>query len=238
MPWPTIGYLGHALVGDSWRGWKALLLAAAGEQLEDSERELFTKLTGREREPGDGVLTECFLCIGGRRGGKSRAMATFCAWLATCVDWQDILSIGERARCMLVAPSMDQAHVTMDYCKALFQDNELLHSLVENELQDELHLKRRIIFEVQAASAAHSRGKTAVAICLDESAFLKGGDAVNSDEDLVTALRPSLATTGGPLLLTSSPAGAEGLVYQLFKKHYADRKAMRVALSRKVRRLI
>src|SRR6266566_2838830 len=27
-------------------------------------------------------------------------------------------------------------------------------------------------------------------------------------------------TTGGPLLLTSSPAGAEGLVYQLYKRHF------------------
>jgi len=49
---------------------------------------------------------------------------------------------------------------------------------------------------------------------------LKSGDAVNSGEDVVTALRPSLATTGGPLLLTSSPAGAEGLVYTLYKRHY------------------
>ena len=111
----------------------------------------------------------------------------------------------------------------MDYCRALFHDNELLASLIENELQDELHLKRRIIFEVQAASAAHSRGKTAVAICLDESAFLKSGDAVDSDADLVTALRPSLATTGGCLLLTSSPAGAEGLVYQLYKRHFGPK---------------
>jgi hypothetical protein len=215
--------LGGALVGDSWAGWKALLLAAAGEKLTDDERVLFATLTGgRESEPGDGVLAEAFLCIGGRRGGKSRSMATFCTWLASCVDWSDCLSLGERGRVMFVAPSMDQARVTMDYTRALFHDSELLHSLIENELADELHLKRRIIFEIQAASAAHSRGKTAVAICLDESAFLKSGDAINSDEDLVQSLRPSLATTGGPLLLTSSPAGPEGLVYQLFKKHFKD----------------
>jgi hypothetical protein len=213
--------LGGALVGDSWAGWKSLLLACAGEKLTDNERVLFTALTGgRESEPGDRVLAEAFLCIGGRRGGKSRSMATFCAWMASCIDWSDCLSLGERGRVMFVAPSMDQARVTMDYCRALFHDSELLTSLVENELSDELHLKRRIIFEVQAASAAHSRGKTAVAIVCDESAFLKSGDAINSDEDVVTALRPSLATTGGPLLLTSSPAGAEGLVYQLYKRHF------------------
>ena len=121
---------------------------------------------------------------------------------------------------MFVAPALDQASNTMGYLRDLFRENELLASLVEHETQDEIHLKRRIIFDVQAANAAHSRGKTCIAICLDESAFLKSGDAVNSGEDVVTALRPSLATTGGPLLLTSSPAGAEGLVYTLYKRHY------------------
>jgi hypothetical protein len=212
--------LGRALVGASWDGWKALLLACAGEVLTDQEREHFTRLTGREREPGDGVLSEVFLCIGGRRGGKSRAMATFCTWLSSCVSWEDCLSLGERGRCVIICPSMDQSRLVLDYVKALFHDNQLLSTLIENELQDELHLKRRIIFEVQAASAAHSRGRTAIAVFCDESAFLKSGDAVNSDEDVVTALRPSLLSTGGPLLLTSSPAGAEGLVYQLFKRHY------------------
>jgi hypothetical protein len=212
--------LGRSLVGGSWDGWKALMLGAAGEVLTDAEREHFTRLTGREKEPGDGVLCEAFLCIGGRRGGKSRAMATFCTWLSTCVSWEDCLSLGERGRCLFVAPSMDQARIVSDYTRALFHDNELLRSLIEHEVQDELHLKRRIIFEIAAASAAHSRGRTAIAIVCDESAFLKSGDAINSDEDVITALRPSLATTGGPLLLTSSPAGAEGLVFTLYKRHF------------------
>ena len=78
---------------------------------------------------------------------------------------------------MFVAPALDQASNTMGYLRDLFRENELLASLVEHETQDEIHLKRRIIFEVQAANAAHSRGKTCIAICLDESAFLKSGDA-------------------------------------------------------------
>ena len=72
--------LGGVLTGASWDGWKALLLACAGEKLTDDERAHFTRLTGRPKEPGDGVLCEAFLCIGGRRGGKSKAVSTFCAW--------------------------------------------------------------------------------------------------------------------------------------------------------------
>jgi hypothetical protein len=50
--------LGRSLVGGSWDGWKALMLGAAGEVLTDSEREHFARLTGRQSEPGDGVLCE------------------------------------------------------------------------------------------------------------------------------------------------------------------------------------
>ena len=43
--------LGTAIAGDSWRSWRVLLIAAMGEELSEDEREIFTQLTGREREP-------------------------------------------------------------------------------------------------------------------------------------------------------------------------------------------
>ena len=64
--------LGRALGGESWQAWRALLIAAMGEELTDPEREIFRKLTGREREPGQRV--EELVCVVGRRGGKSRAL--------------------------------------------------------------------------------------------------------------------------------------------------------------------
>ena len=66
--------LGGVLSGDSWRPWRTLLIAAMGESLYDDEREIFTKLTDREREPGQRVNE--LVAVIGRRGGKSRAMAS------------------------------------------------------------------------------------------------------------------------------------------------------------------
>ena len=43
--------LGTAIAGDSWRSWRILLIAAMGEDLRGDEREIFSKLTGRDREP-------------------------------------------------------------------------------------------------------------------------------------------------------------------------------------------
>jgi hypothetical protein len=54
--------LGSVLAGDSWLPWRALLLAALGERLTDEEREAFTRLTGREREP----LSRVDECSSGR----------------------------------------------------------------------------------------------------------------------------------------------------------------------------
>jgi hypothetical protein len=212
--------LAHALPGETWAPWHSLLYALTGDVLSDAERVLFTKLTLRLREPGDGKLCEAFLAIAGRRGGKTKSMATLCLWLATCIDWSANLSIGERGRVMFVAPSLDQARVQQSYCHDILVASPKLRSLIKNETTDTIELRNGITIEVQAASAARSRGFTAVAIALDECAFLKSGDAVDSDVDLMTALKPSLATTRGPMLLTSTPNAPLGAAHRLFKKHF------------------
>jgi hypothetical protein len=71
--------LGNILAGDSWAAWRIILIAAMGEELTEEERAIFTKLTGREREPGQRI--EEFAAVVGRRGGKSRSMATFAAYI-------------------------------------------------------------------------------------------------------------------------------------------------------------
>jgi hypothetical protein len=43
--------LGNSLGGDSWHGWRALLLAAMGEELKPDELTIFQKFTGRTAPP-------------------------------------------------------------------------------------------------------------------------------------------------------------------------------------------
>ncbi len=50
------GYFSGMLAGDSWGAWRTLLVAIAGEELTDEEREAFKSLTGRDREPLGPVL--------------------------------------------------------------------------------------------------------------------------------------------------------------------------------------
>ena len=219
--------LADALPGDSWTAWRILLVAAMGEPLSDAERDTFRKLTGREREPGE--MVDTFLTVAGRRSGKSRAMAVACTYLATLCDWSADLSLGERGLALFLAPSERQAATVFRYASAIIDHVPLLRELVTARTMDTLSLSTGVDLEVQAASVRRSRGGTAVVIVLDESAYFHSADdSANSDTEIVVALKPSLATTGGPLLMTSSPAQMEGVVYRVHKRHYGPQGDARV----------
>ena len=211
--------LAGALPGPSWAAWRTLLIACAGERLTAQERKQYKRLTGRSREPGH--MVDLFLGVIGRRGGKSRAMAVFMTWLATCVSWDDCLSLGERGIALIVAPTERQASITASYIRALVESAPLLQSLIEDKTQNVLRLKGQIDIETMASNARTVRGITCIAVCLDESAFLPSNeDAATSDISLLQALRPTVSTTGGPVVLTSSPLTTTGIGYTLWKKHY------------------
>src|SRR5262249_23523155 len=73
-----------ALSGETWHGWRSLLLAAMGEALEPAELETFRKLTERQEPPKHPL--DDLVVVAGRRGGKSRAIATLLCYLAWLVD--------------------------------------------------------------------------------------------------------------------------------------------------------
>ena len=220
--------LAHALPGDSWASWRLLLIAAAGEELTPEERETFKILTGgREYKPG--VMVDTILVVAGRRSGKSRAMAVLCVYLACLCDWSDVLSLGERGLALFLAPSERQAANVFRYAAAVIDASPALAELVTGRTQETLTLSCQTDLEVQPASWRRSRGGTAIAIVLDESAFFHSSDdSANSDAEIVVALKPSLATTGGPMLLTSSPSTMEGIVYRMHKRHYGSQGDPRV----------
>ena len=101
--------LGNVLAGPSWSAWRVLLIAAMGERLTKSERKLFTRLTGRESEPGQRI--EELWAVVGRRGGKSRAMAVLASYIAGLCDHSDVLAPGERGLVLCVAPDLKQAGI-------------------------------------------------------------------------------------------------------------------------------
>ena len=83
--------LGAVLKGESWRAWKVMLIAMMGERLDDEERAIFTKLTGRPQEPLERVEEFWGFDIR-RRGGKSLAMSVLIVFLACFIDYRSVLA--------------------------------------------------------------------------------------------------------------------------------------------------
>ena len=106
--------LKHVLAGPSWLPWRVLLIAAMGELLTDAERPVFTKLTGREREPLQRVNE--LEVVAGRRAGKTSAVAGLATYIATCVDHTDALARGETGVLLAVAPGPARCQEDFGLC--------------------------------------------------------------------------------------------------------------------------
>lgn len=211
--------LGGALPGDSWLAWRTLLIAAMGEALTADERELFTALTTREREPMQRV--EEFWGICGRRGGKTRAMGTVAAYIGALCDHTDTLAPGERAVLPILAASMSQASRAHMHTTAILTHSPVLSQELEGPpTNDVIKLRTRVDVEIRPASFRTIRGITAVAAVADEVAFWLVEGTANPDAEILNALRPALATTGGPLMVISSPYAKRGELWKAHKGYF------------------
>src|SRR5262245_37944248 len=130
--------LGHVLAGDTWLPWRVLLIAAMGEALTDDERVIFTKLTGRAREPLQRVND--LEAVVGRRGGKTTAMSAAATYIAACCDHSDALARGETGVCLCAAQDTKVAKLILDHVEADLSDSEILRQLIKSRTQDTIEL--------------------------------------------------------------------------------------------------
>jgi hypothetical protein len=209
--------LGSALAGDTWRSWRVLLVASMGEALDDDERALFKQLTGREREPLQRV--EEFEGVIGRRGGKSRAISVIATYIAGLCEHPALVA-GERGVLLVIAPDQRQATIVLDYVEANFRGSKILRQLIETRTQSSLRLTNKINVEVRASDFRNLRGPSFISVVADESAFWMNENSANPDSEILNAVRPGLATTGGPLFMISSPYARRGELWRTYNKHF------------------
>jgi hypothetical protein len=209
--------LGRVLAGDTWRAWRILLIASMGEPLREDERTLFAELTGREREPSQRV--EELVAVVGRRGGKSRAMSVLSAYIGGLC--QHGLVPGETGVVLCIAPDQKQAAIVLDYCTAAFEQSPILKQLIANRTAEVLALTNGITIEGRSSKFRRLRGPTYIAVIADEAAFWYSDEfSSNADTEILNAVRPGLSTTGGPLIIASSPYAKRGVLWEAHKRHY------------------
>ena len=212
--------LGKALAGDSWHAWRTILLASMGEKLTREELATFRAVTGRNKAP----TKRCEELVGivGRRGGKSRAVAVLCTYLSCLIDYTDVLVRGERGLLLCIAPDLKQATIVHGYIAGILDDSELLRPLLDRSTQTTLRLTNGIDIETRSASFRRLRGVTCVAAVCDEILLLAQPmkAQANRDDEILQAVRPTLATTNGLLAVISTPYSRRGATWEMFHRDY------------------
>lgn len=109
----------------------------------------------------------------------------------------------------------------LDYCEAVFRGSAILRQLIKARTADALVLTNGISIEVRSANFRRLRGPTYVCVIADESAFWFNDEfSSNPDSEILNACRPGLSTTGGLLVMISSPYARRGELFNAFDQHY------------------
>src|SRR5262249_40037128 len=125
------------------------------------------------------------------------------------------------------------AKMLIDRCEAFLEDSEILGQLIKSRRDDALELANGIAIEARPAGFRKLRGPTCVAGIADELAYwFTEANYANPDVEVIAAAKPGLLTTGGPLIMASSPYAKKGVLYDVYKRHYGPEGAPRVLVAK------
>lgn len=202
---------------DDWRPWKSFMSTLRGEGMTVKERAIYYQCTGRKDKPRTG-FTEAWVIVG-RRGRKSAIAAVLACYHAVYCKWPR--AAGESVRVLVVAVSKDQAKIVRGYCEAILESRPGLARLIETRDAESITLTNGIVIECVSNSFRSIRGPTVVCAIFEECAFWHSENSANPDKEVLRAVRPSMLTVPGALLLgISSPYARKGLLYEKYKKHF------------------
>lgn len=201
----------------SWRPWLTFLAAVYGEPLDVEGRELFQRCTGlAEYDPPEGGWPEVVLIVG-RQSGKTRIASLI-------VDFEAAFAEPSRdgdLYAILIAQDARAAERTaFTYLRAMHDASPVLRSAVKAETRETIDLTNGTKVAVYPCRPSAIRGVRARVVLLDELAFYRSTDGNPVDVEMLRAARPALATTGGKLVILSSPYGQSGALWELHRRHY------------------
>lgn len=210
----------HKKHGDTWRRWRTFLRALFAVPPEPGDLEIYTACTGRADWPTE-PATEAALVVG-RRGGKSRILATIAVFLATFRNYDEYLAPGEVAVVSVIAADRKQARAIFRFASGLLKGVGLLAPMIADSNTEAITLTNRTMIEIGTASFRSVRGATLIAALCDEVAFWRSEESsANPDSEILRALRPALGTIPGAiLLLASSPYAKRGELHRAYREYY------------------
>ncbi len=202
----------------SWQPWLTFLSALYGLPLSAEEQRRFCKHTGRTRyAPPEGGYKEAAV-ITGVQSGKSRIASTIAAYEGlTATREMD----GTNLYAAVLAQDYRGARRTIfSYAAAPFDASPSLARRVVNRTAHTIELDSGVVIAAYPCRPASIRGIRARVLVLDEFAYYVGSDAAATDTEMLRAARGRVATTGGRLVIISSPYGQSGALWNLHRAHY------------------
>jgi hypothetical protein len=197
----------------SWRAWIVFEKARTGLPLSPEELQLFRRHTERaEPRPGGYPVA---LAVTGRQCGKTRWLATGAAFAAATAQ------SAAGAFVTLVGQDLRGAQrAAFSYVREVFA-LPVFRGEVRRETQDTIELHSGVTLAVYPCRSAAVRGVRNLTAFMDEAAHFVSSEGRALDTEMYRALTPTLLTTGGRLVIATSPYAQTGLVWATHRKHWA-----------------
>src|SRR5262249_15910697 len=171
--------------GESWRMWKAVIKAAEGGTLTESELRLFREVA--DRDPPRRRVRELFIAAG-RGAGKDSIASLLATCAAITFHRHGILRPGEKAIVACLACDREQAGILFGYIKGLFERVAPVKALTPYIGQESIDLRNNVSIEVHVASFRGIRGRSLLCCVFDELSFWRSDEAANPDIEIAAAV--------------------------------------------------
>jgi hypothetical protein len=205
----------------TWNSWLIVLKAIFALPMDETDRTVFTSLTGRQTPPATQVRESWWVI--GRRGGKSFIVGLVAVFLACFFDYRPFLGPGEIGVVMVISTDRKQSRVIMRYLTAILNSVPMLRAMIVRQDSESIELNNGIAIEITTASYRTIRGYTVVAALCDEIAFWRSEDSANPAEEILAAIIPAMSTIPGAMLIAlGTPYRRSGPLYESYRRHYGQ----------------
>jgi hypothetical protein len=155
----------------------------------------------------------------GRQSGKTQIAAALAAWEAVTAP-RGPGATGQYGL-MIAQDYRGALRALFSYAAGVFDAVPLLMVPVVGPTTDSLTLRSGITLAAYPCRPPAIRGRRAKIAVLDKLGFYRNAEGNPQDVEMLRAVRPTLATTGGRLVILSSPAGQQGALWDLYRGHFA-----------------
>jgi hypothetical protein len=202
----------------TWEPWLVALAALYGLPLTAAQQERFCHHTGRAeyKPPRDGWKEAVF--ITGRQSGKTRMAALIAGYEAAFCRTEP--GSGDVYALTVAQDHRASLRASFSYARVPFDSVPLLKGLVRERKVETLRLQNNVVLAAYPCRPESVRGLRAQVVICDELGFFRSSEGSPQDVEMLRAARPTLATTGGRLIMLSSPAGQLGALWELFERYF------------------